>query len=297
MIGAAAYSPDGRIIATGGFDDTARLWDAQAGQSIPKPLSHLKSSWIQSVAFSPDGHTLLTASGHYVYEFRRGEAQLWDVATGKLLRRLSGHEREVTAVAYAADGQTVVTASRDGSVRFWDALTGQPSGEPLRHERWVVSIALSKDGRIVTACHDRGTAHIWDIATRMEVLAPLQHPAHVDAVAFSPDGRLIVTGCNDGMVQFWDAASGNPIDVPVRHGDAVVSVAYSPDGGVVLTGSADRFARLIPIPRPSTMPVEKIQQWVRVNTGMQLNHGGNVSKLSLADWQKQVRIFGANAGL
>jgi WD40 repeat protein len=160
-----------------------------------------------------------------------------------------------------------------------------------------VSIALSKDGRIVTACHDRGTAHIWDIATRMEVLAPLQHPAHVDAVAFSPDGRLIVTGCNDGMVQFWDAASGNPIDVPVRHGDAVVSVAYSPDGGAVLTGSADRFARLIPVPRPSTMPVEKIQQWVRVNTGMQLNHGGNVSKLSLADWQKQVRIFGANAGL
>lgn len=291
MIGAAAYSPDGKIIATGSFDDTAQLWDARTGRPIGKPLRHLKPSWIQSVAFSPDGRALLTASGHYVFEHRRGEAQLWDVATGKLLMRLNGHRREVTAVAYAADGKTAATASRDGTVRFWDVSTGKQRGESLRHERWVVSIALSKDGRIVTACDDRGTARVWDVATRKQVLAPLQHPSNVASVAFSPDGRLIVTGGKDGAARFWDAASGNPLDVPIRHGGAVLTVAYSPDGEAVLTGSADRRARLIPAPRPCATTVESIKHWVRVNTGMQLDRGGNVSKLNPGEWQKELRLF------
>jgi eukaryotic-like serine/threonine-protein kinase len=289
VIGAAAYSPDSKTIATGSFDSTARLWDVKTGQPRGEPLQHLQSSWVLGVAFSPDGQTLLTGSGNYDTKSRRGDGQLWDVATGQLRCRLLGHKREVTAVAFRPDGKSVATASRDGTVRFWESATGRPTGRELRLRDWVVALAYSPDGRkIVTGARDL-TARVWDEATREQILASLEHPKEVNAVAFSPDGRLILTGCADGAARLWDALTGRLVDAPLWHEAPVLTVAFSPDGGSILTGTQDGFAYLTAAPIFWTGSPRATRHWVRVNANQKLDPSGDSRPLELTEWQQEVR--------
>jgi WD40 repeat protein len=266
-----------------------RLWDVKTGQPRGGPLRHPRPSWALGVAFSPDGLALLTGSGNYEYENRRGEAQLWDVATGRLRYRLKGQKREVTAVAFRPDGKLVAASSRDGTVRFWEAATGRPTRQALRHRDWVVSLAFSPDGRkIVTGSRDR-TARVWD-EEGAQVLSPLEHPKGVNAVAFSPDGRLILTGCEDGAARLWDAGTGRLVDAPLWHTNPpVLTVAFSPDSRSFLTGAKDGFAHLTAAPILWKGSPRATRHWVRVNANQKLDPSGDSRPLELTEWQQEVR--------
>jgi WD40 repeat protein len=107
----AAYSPDGKIIATAGVDHLAVLWNIETGSETRQFVGHTDALF--SVAFSQDGKFLGTASAD-------GTARLWDVATGEELRRFIGHTAGVTNIAISPDNRFLATVSNDGSVRLWD---------------------------------------------------------------------------------------------------------------------------------------------------------------------------------
>jgi tetratricopeptide (TPR) repeat protein len=110
-------------------DGTARLWDAATGQPIGLPMQHRR--WISSVAFSPDGKTVLTGSADKT-------ARLWDAATGRPIGPPLRHDGNVTGVAFSPDGKTVSTASSDHTVRLWDVA--ELPDEPERVSAWVSTV-------------------------------------------------------------------------------------------------------------------------------------------------------------
>ena len=200
------------------------------------------SSWVNAVAWSPDGHHILTAS-------RDHTARIWDATTGdNTLTLTRAHKERITAVAWSPDGHHILTASADGTARIWDATTGDNT-LTLTHTDPVNAVAWSPDGHhILTASEDR-TARIWDATTGDNTLTltrtdPVTAVAlSVSAVAWSPDGHHILTASGDGTARIWDATTGDNT-LTLTHTDPVIAVAWSPDGTHILTGSWDHTARI-----------------------------------------------------
>jgi WD40 repeat protein/serine/threonine protein kinase len=237
---AVAFSPDSRTVLTGSWDKTACLWDVATRQVVT--LTHPDEVW--AVAFNPDGKTVLTGSGK---PFRgpgtpcRGEARLWEVATGKLLHVLP-HGDRVYAVAFSRDGRSAVTGSSDRTARLWEGTSGRLL-HTLRHEGRVWTVTFNPDGtKVLTGSFDR-TARLWDVATGRP-LVTLPHAGVVLAAVFSPDGKIILTGDSNHTAHLWKADTGAALRPALPHDGPVLAAAFSPDGKTVLTGCGDRTARL-----------------------------------------------------
>jgi WD40 repeat protein len=229
---AAAFSPDGQTVATGGDDCVVQLWDIATGQP-GKAFEHKAA--IRSLAFSPDGRTIL--AGGFV-----GELRLWDVATGQLLTQFVGHQGDIGCAAFRPDGRAVLSASVDKTVRYWDAVPGRPLGAPLTHPDAVWGVAVSPDGTVAATAGKDRMVRLWDLAQGKSIGSPLKHPDEVTSVAFGPDGKTVLTGCKDGAARFWDVATSTQSGPTLKQSGRLNSVAFSPDGKVVLTCGQDRTA-------------------------------------------------------
>ncbi len=125
----ACFSPDGKLLASGGWDAVVWLWDTHSGKPIRPLRGHQEA--IRTVVFSPEGTTLLSGGDD-------DTLRLWDVATGKLLHELVGHHAAVTAAAFSPDGKRIASASEDTTLLIWDvpALSRlvRPPPTPLSEE-------------------------------------------------------------------------------------------------------------------------------------------------------------------
>lgn len=232
-LGAVAYAPDGRTIATipGSSEGTDPgeliLWDVAARKAR---LEVVRGSLARSVAFSPDGQRLALADD-------AGQITTLDASDGAVIGVLPRQAKPVLAVAYSPDGQTLVSGGLDGAVRLWDVGNSELRRTfALRNPQGVVALAISPDGHWLAASAWMGGVFLWRLDTGETVHefdpAPPRAGGPYSAVAlvFSPDSQQLVTGSWVGTLRSWSVETGELVREFDRGHVLLKRIAFSPDG-------------------------------------------------------------------
>jgi WD40 repeat protein len=244
-----AFSPNGKLLASGSEDKTIKLWDVETGREIITLTGHSTLVW--SIAFSPNGKLL--ASGSWPDEDRRpsgtdwnGMIKLWDVATGKELRTLSGHSGWILSVAFSPDGKQIVCGSFGAAKRGinrWNVETGKELLPLSARSTPVLLGAVSPDGKLIAIGSTNHDIHLWSLRAGKEFRTLKGHSQLVNSVVFSPSGKLLASSSSDGSIKLWDVETGRVLRT-MWAGEGIQSIAFSPDGTVLASGSDDNAIRL-----------------------------------------------------
>jgi dipeptidyl aminopeptidase/acylaminoacyl peptidase len=209
---------DGTRLASGGADDTVRIWDQRSGQLLGQVLDHGTRIW--SVAFSPDS-TWLASGGN------RGSLFLTPLSGGGP-RKLTGHEDEVHSLAFSPDGTRLASGGTDGSIRVWNVASGEeelviPNADPA-----VYSVAFSADGRRLVSSGTGLEVVEWDSRSGIRLRGAQGHRSgEIVDMVFDDQDRTLITFNNNGTAAVWDTQMWE-VTHEIFVGVGVRSGAYNP---------------------------------------------------------------------
>lgn len=226
----AAFSADGRLVATGGADTLLRVWDAASGALI---RAEKFGNSVSCAAFSPDGRHLLAGSWDHTL-------RLWRLPEGDCLWSVR-HEGAVTSAAFSPDGRFCLSGSWDRTVRLWRLSDGD-CYFTREHDDVVWTVAFSPDARLWASGGWDGSVRVWQVADG-KLLWRRNHARSVGAVAFSPDGRFLASAAADRTVRLWRTDDGEELWCAEQKGD-VLTVVFSPDGRFVASAARDDVVRM-----------------------------------------------------
>jgi hypothetical protein len=208
---ALALSPDGKLLATGSYDQKIKLWNVASGSELRTLSGH--NGAVFDISFRPDGRILASASADRT-------VKLWDVASGERRDTLSQAVKEVYSVVFSSDGTHLFAAGADNRIRVWQisdtaAETTNPILESrFAHDGAILKLTLSRNGQSLLSSASDGTVKLWDTATVAERLLLEPQPDWGSALTFISDDKEVVVGRLDGSLQFYDATSGKVLPPP-----------------------------------------------------------------------------------
>jgi WD40 repeat protein len=226
-----AFAPDGKTLATGGWDEAVRLWDLQTGKELRRLEGHT-GGMVAAVRFSPDGKYLASRGGN------DGLVLLWDVQSGQVLFKRDKVQRvnpwrfnREAALAFAPDGKTLFVGDAK-VVRLVEVPTGKETAT-LEAHLVCTALAVSADGKTLASGgvdgKDKHSLRLWDLGTSRELrrcALPKDEPPI--SLAFSPDGESLAAVVEEDDLRVFDVATGKArLRLPQYWASRV---AFAPDG-------------------------------------------------------------------
>lgn len=279
-VSCASFSSDGRILVTGSFDQTVRIWDVATRRTLRRLTGFAGPLQRNSVAFSPDGKLLAVADGTEMHVFETTnwnkvralpnqalagfifslpiafspdgktltchadtEIRHWDTASWE---RRTNQPGDLVGefgrlLAYSPDGRHFATA-KDNGIIMWDTSSHPPGQRFLGRLRWPACVTYSPDGRWVAAGGQDDQAIVWDVTQGREIIRLPGGRSLTMAVAFSPDGKRLVTACE--VIRMWEMERGELVATLKGAGNQAYALGFSPDGRTLVSASRDGPARL-----------------------------------------------------
>ncbi|MGO9469696.1 MAG: hypothetical protein ACLQVF_36800 [Isosphaeraceae bacterium] len=281
QVGPVALSPDGKRLAADLSDGTIRVYDPATGREIaprlirpdaprpgePPPPRHPAEQATRDLmdgmaclAFSPDGTTLAAGSRGSMNtgDVWMAGVHLWDVASGRFLRRIAAHQGWIDSLDFSPDGRTLATTGIEVVVRVWGVADGREVVPQVGHRTAIKHLVVAPDGRSVFTAGLDGTVREWDAASGRDRGIFARFPGYIHGMAVAPDGKsLVVSALFDG-VTLWDVA-GRRLVRRFEHDEPespVHGLAFAPDGRTLVSGreawdvATGRVVGTFPAPGP-----------------------------------------------
>src|SRR5262245_54646902 len=259
LVHAVAVAPDGKMLATAGFDNLVKLWEiAPDGKLKEKTTLKGHTGPVYAVAFHPTDEKLIATAS------QDKTARLWELDEGKMKVEFKGHADIVDTIAFSPDGKSLATASADKSVRLWNQADGKELKNLGSHDGSVYSVCFSPDSKLLASAGagKDNLIKLWDVAAQKELKQLKGHEQPVTGVTFLDDTQLVSVSM-DRTIRIWNVSDGKETKKAGPTEDDAYAVAWAEKTKTVAVCG---YSGLVSVWRPGEEKGDKLKSFKPVKS-------------------------------